>query len=249
VLQEASQGVGLDGAEGDGVHPHLGRELVREQPCLVLERRLCRAVGDEPATDYAAEGARDVEDAPGAAFHHRRGHQAREQERSGDVEAQGVLEDPLARAQGRDVRRPTSVVDEDVHASEGVVGGGHEALEIGASGHIAGHGDRAPAACLHLGDNLGQVARCARGDHHVGADLGEPDGDAPADALTGPGDEGDRVVEAKAVQDHRAASGCWQMARRNIADPRPSVEGGSAVRDQVLAPQLSPARCWRQRLS
>ena len=60
----------------------------------------------------------------------------------------------------------------------------------------------APLRAHRVGDRL-ERGQAAAHRHHVGPDLGHLDGDGAADALAGPGDDGDAVLQGVLCESHR----------------------------------------------
>jgi len=118
----------------------------------------------------------------------RHGGHARE-ERGPQVH--GHLPVPFARIEV--VKRHVPVdrrhVDDDVEASQGGGGFVHRGVAVERVGQVGTQGERATAAAAHGGGRLfGGVRRGAVDERHIGAALGEHDGDGLAHAGA-PGDE------------------------------------------------------------
>jgi hypothetical protein len=69
-------------------------------------------------------------------------------------------------------------------------------------GDVGGHDEGPAAGGLDLAGDLVEVGLGPGGEDDVGSGLGQPDGDAAADALAGAGDDGDLVRQPEAVEDH-----------------------------------------------
>jgi hypothetical protein len=81
------------------------------------------------------------------------------------------------------------VVDQDVEAAEGFHRTGHDPGAIGVLFQVGGEGEHALAS--QFVDQLGTVYR-----HHLRAFSLQPPAHAPADALSGTGDQGDLALES-----------------------------------------------------
>ena len=85
-------------------------------------------------------------------------------------------------------------------------------------GHVGRH-DQGPAAqVLDVPGDLLQVGHRPRRQDHVGAGLGQPDGDPPPDPEPGAGDDRHPPGDGEAVEDH--AGPCVDAPRRSRCTPR-----------------------------
>ena len=96
----------------------------------------------------------------------------------------------------RIVDTDTGVVDEDVEAAEAFLHGGEQGLHLLPHPDIGGNGQDLPARTFDFGFHPFQLFGGARGDGDPRPVLGEQQGDAAADALAAPGDDGDPVLES-----------------------------------------------------
>jgi hypothetical protein len=134
-----------------------------------------------------------------------------------------ALEEALAGVERGTGHGPARVVHHDVEAAELLDGGVDEVLEGAGVVHIGRHHEGPAARPGHPGRDLLEVRDGAGGEHHIGSGLGQADGDAPPDPLARPGDDGNPVVEAEAVEDHcappplRDSSGAARPATSGIS--------------------------------
>ena len=88
-----------------------------------------------------------------------------------------------------------AVVDDDVDGAVGLDGLRNDLEDALAVGGVAGHGKALAAELTDLGDGGLNGLQATAGGDDLDAALGQAQGDALADALTGTGDDGDLLVE------------------------------------------------------
>ena len=96
-----------------------------------------------------------------------------------------------ARAQ----RDAVGVVDQDVDPAEGLDGGGDGTVDIGGAVHVRNDGNCLAAGSLDLAARVVQLGLGAADGGDPGAFLGERQGDALPDTLTGAGNQRDLAIQ------------------------------------------------------
>ena len=77
----------------------------------------------------------------------------------------------------------------------------HQTFEILGDHHVGDDGQRPPAAFTDLGDRRVEIRPGPGGGHDVGPGVGEAEGDAPPDASSRTGDDGDLVGEQESIEE------------------------------------------------
>ena len=101
----------------------------------------------------------------------------------------------------------------------------HEVLTRRGVGDVGRYHERAAAERVDMSCNLREIRFRTRGERDVGARLGQPDGDAAADAEPGSGDDGHAVVDREPVENHCAPP--TRRSRWSPGDARPATSGRS----------------------
>src|SRR5690606_39095964 len=119
--------------------------------------------------------------------HHAAQHGAVEMEGGGEVDGDDVIPFLVLHAHEQIVARHAGIVDQDIDATHGGLGGGDELVDLVELAEIGGQ-NRAILADFLRRIFQGANARARKGD--IGADCGERLGDFPAYAAAGAGDQG-----------------------------------------------------------
>ena len=126
----------------------------------------------------------------------------REQKRRRDVEAEGFFENPLAGLEEGDVGGAARVVDEDIETPVGLDRLREQSLELITLFDVAYERARlAPHGACFFRYGF-DIPERPRGHDDIGAGLRVGQGDAAADTLTAPRDEGRAPIQAKSIEDH-----------------------------------------------
>ena len=193
--------VGRDAVEAD----LMLRQLQRHGAGEVEHPGLAGGVDGEVGRRARALDRRDVDDrpAPAAADHDRHGH-AGGDEHAHQVDLDVPAPAPLALLEERTPGDPAGVVDQDVDPPEFLVGRRHHRADLLALHYVGGNAERLAA---HVADAPGGLL-AARGldvgDHHVGAVLGERQGDPLTNAAATAGDDRHLVRQCSLVDRHGA---------------------------------------------
>ena len=178
-------------------------------------------------------GARDVDDGAPAVGHHARCDQGGEAERPLQVEADHLVPHGLGDlAQVTVEQGHAGIVDEDVDATEGLVGGVHQSVELLPSAHVGRNSQRPPPPRLDLGRRRSAGLELSTGDDHIGAGVGQAEGHGPAQPPAPAGHQGHLPGQVEALgtggamlgsrRHHRLSGGWWWWPTRPPCGPSPA---------------------------
>ena len=123
-------------------------------------------------------------------------------EGAGDVETHRSVERPLARVEEGRGQCATDVVDDDVEPPELGDGGVDEGLHAVAGREVAGDRRRSASVRLDRRCGIGELVGGTGTGDDIGTGLGQTSCHGGADSSTGAGDDGNPIIETKAVEHH-----------------------------------------------
>ncbi len=204
VGQHDLEGAGGHSADVEGVDPDPRCELRGHVARHPVQGGLGRPVGDEHRLGHRGRPRRDVDHRPPPdGVHHLAGGQLDQGQGRGHVEGEGAGHEPLAGVEGGPRHGPTGIVDEDVEPAELLDRPADQPAALGLDHHVGRHDQGPTPEGPDPAGHLLEVTLGPGGQDHVGAGLGQADGDAAADPEAGPGHHGHASAEVEAVEDHR----------------------------------------------
>ena len=216
--EERRQGIGADAAGLDGIDAQVGREVLRQIACHLVQRRLRRAIGAEVLLRVARCRRRDVDHRAATGFAHRPCALLDQRIGRRDIPTQHRRK-ILARHAARVVRPGAAgVVDEDRHLAQRGQRVLHQTVQRRVVANIARHDDGAPTQLLDLGRHGLEICKCARGQRNIGPGLRQRQRRGASYALACAGDDGHLALNGKQRGDvlHQASS----VGRAGSAAPR-----------------------------